>query len=130
MSDVLLTDLLLDNSNDLGETTTGDLTTVSGSANVQQALVRRLLRAPGALLWAPQYGGGLPLQLERINTPTQRVLAAQLGAANLAQDTRVTKASIQIGASGSRSQRVQLQIFAELSTGQSLQVSTQTQEPS
>ena len=45
---------------DLGVSAAGDLQTVSGTLRGQQRVLRRLLTNPGAYLFHPDYGAGLP----------------------------------------------------------------------
>lgn len=46
--------------NDLLVSATGDLQTVDGAVMGQQRILRRLLTNPGAYIWHPEYGAGLP----------------------------------------------------------------------
>ena len=39
---------------------TGDLASVSGDAQTQQRVIRRLCTNPGGYIWALSYGGGFP----------------------------------------------------------------------
>lgn len=45
---------------DLSVSAAGDLGVVDGSDYVQQRVIRRLSTNPGALVFHPEYGGGLP----------------------------------------------------------------------
>lgn len=45
---------------DLSDSATGDLQSVSGITRGQQRILRRLLTNPGDYIWHPDYGAGLP----------------------------------------------------------------------
>lgn len=127
--DPLLTDLKLGTDGDLVETLTGDLAVLSGVPNVRQALVRRMLCAPGELVWAPRHGGGLVTSLERLNSPAQRLLMAQLGRANLLQDRRVASAQVTVTADARTAQRVTVEITAVTITQQTLNAQSTVEAP-
>jgi hypothetical protein len=48
---------------DLGASASGDLATVDGTALGEQRVYRRLLTNPGAYIWHPDYGAGLPAKI-------------------------------------------------------------------
>jgi hypothetical protein len=52
-------DIYLDWGLDLCVSSTGDLALVSGPANINQRILRRLLTNAGDYLWSLDYGGGL-----------------------------------------------------------------------
>lgn len=56
----MLNDLTHYFSNDLNISNTGDIATVTGINRGQQRILRRLLTNPGAYIFQPQYGAGLP----------------------------------------------------------------------
>jgi len=89
IDEVLMTDISF--TDDLGVSDTGDIATVSGLANLRNAILRRILTVPGSLVHRPLYGCGL---LEMQNAPmtlsVKRQLANRL-AQQLPQDPRVTK---------------------------------------
>lgn len=60
-------DLNLPWGGDLSLTTAGDIATVDGDDLGVQRVTRRLLTAPRALLFEPEYGAGLP---QRVGDPT------------------------------------------------------------
>lgn len=127
--DPLLTDLKLGAEGDLAETPTGDLAVLSGVPNVRQALLRRMLCAPGELVWAPRHGGGLVTSLERLNSPANRLLMAQLGRANLLQDRRVASAQVTVTADARSVQRVSMEIVATTVTQQKLSIQGTVEAP-
>lgn len=51
--------------NDFEVTAAGDYLTISGLANLREAIYRRLLTRPGEYKFVPGYGVGLPLYLKR-----------------------------------------------------------------
>ena len=116
MADELLTDLSL-NGDDLAETSTGDLAVVSGAPNLAQAVLRRLIRAPGELVWAPGYGAGLTRFIEQANTPATRLVAAQLGRRSLRQDPRVDEVDVSVTA-GASPNETQVLVEGISSTGE------------
>jgi phage baseplate assembly protein W len=65
ITDALKTDISL--MGDMQVTASGDLMTVSGLNNLQQALFHRLITSPGALVHRPTYGVGI---LQYQNAPT------------------------------------------------------------
>ncbi|WP_424139355.1 hypothetical protein [Roseomonas chloroacetimidivorans] len=56
-----MTDIWHEWGRDLQWSATGDLRSVEGSEEGRQRVLRRLLTSPGANIWAPEYGAGLPL---------------------------------------------------------------------
>lgn len=61
-----MADLSLEWGGDLELTADGDLMLVDGSDETRQSIIRRLLTASGAYIWAPEYGAGLPGRIGRI----------------------------------------------------------------
>lgn len=55
-----MSDIFQNFANDLAVGASGDLLTVDGTALGQQRVLRRLLTNPGAYIWHPEYGAGLP----------------------------------------------------------------------
>lgn len=49
----------------------GDIAPVDGTDATTQRVLRRLLTAPGAYVWHPEYGAGLPLMVGSLATPEQ-----------------------------------------------------------
>lgn len=70
-------------------TIAGDLPTVSGRANLVNALSRRLATEPGALVYRPTYGCGVLSYLGAPNSPGSRADLATKVRANLLRDTRL-----------------------------------------
>lgn len=79
-------------------TPSGDLPLVTGRTNLRAALRRRFVVAPGTLVHRPEYGGGLPLYIERIaNRRIQSQLATALRR-NALRDSRIRDATITVAA--------------------------------
>jgi len=55
-----MTDLNHNWDGDLSVSVAGGLSLVQGTSATQQRILRRLLTNPGAYLWQPDYGAGLP----------------------------------------------------------------------
>ena len=55
-----MADIAHDIGSDLVIGVTGDLATSSGSENVRERVLRRLVTNPGGYIWHLDYGGGLP----------------------------------------------------------------------
>lgn len=67
----------------------GDLDTIQGLANVKEALFRRLITTPGALLHRPDYGVGIKDFQNAVNKiDTQRALALRIKE-QFERDTRI-----------------------------------------
>lgn len=113
-------DIKLTPTGDWAVSPTGDLALASGSAGTGAALLTRLLRSPGSLVWAPEYGGGLQDRLERPNTPAERGLVAQLGRANLLRDPRVGNARVVVAPHATKPHRVIVELSVSLRTGETL----------
>lgn len=74
---------------DLVVTATGDLDTISGLANVKEALYRRLVTRPGSLIHRPNYGVGIQdFQNSLSSLEKQRELALRIQE-QFTQDPRV-----------------------------------------
>lgn len=54
---------------DVDRTITGALATVTGTAQGEQRVLRRLLTNPGDYIWHLDYGAGLPRYVGRLNRP-------------------------------------------------------------
>jgi phage baseplate assembly protein W len=64
---------------DLVATATGDIDLVDGLGNVKAALYRRLLTIPGSLIHRPNYGVGIKLYQNSVNTlATRRKIATAI----------------------------------------------------
>lgn len=62
-------------SGDLSAASTGDLSTIDGSARNQQRVLRRLMTNPGDYAQHPDYGAGLPQQIGLVfDAPKLRAL--------------------------------------------------------
>lgn len=78
ITDALLTDISL--FGDMAVASNGDLQTVSGLANVQQALLHRLMTVPGSLVHKPTYGIGIGrFQNAPTSLQTQQNIAQLIG---------------------------------------------------
>jgi hypothetical protein len=74
---------------DYQATPSGDLATDSGQTNLQNALFRRLITSPGAIIHRPNYGVGVKdFQNKAATLPNQRELARRINEQFL-QDARV-----------------------------------------
>lgn len=77
ITEVLGTDLA--HSKDLVRSSTGDLDTINGLANLKQALFHRLITVPGSLVHRPLYGVGIQTYQNAVNSlATQRQLALRI----------------------------------------------------
>jgi hypothetical protein len=97
-------DLALPWQDDLAWSLTGDLATVGGTVWGQQRVIRRLLTAPGAYIWHPTYGAGLPEKIGSLATDaeiTAIVLAQMLMEDAVAQSpppsVKVTRPQFGVG---------------------------------
>lgn len=89
-------ELPVDEGEDFATTTSGDLAVVAGRPNLDEAVRRRAVTAPGTMTHRPAYGGGLPLFVERLDSSAARSeLATQLRRSVL-QDPRVADASVRV----------------------------------
>lgn len=89
LSDILLTDLA--HKKDLIPTAGGDLSTLSGLANLKDALYCRLITEPGSLVHRPLYGVGIKRYQNTLNRlSNQRKLASAIED-NFQRDDRVEK---------------------------------------
>ena len=79
-------DLALSYGGDLSVAANGDLATVDADAWTQQRTLRRLLTNPGAYIWQPGYGGGLP---RLIGTPVSLGQIQGIVSEQMAQETAV-----------------------------------------
>ena len=61
-----MADLYCDWQGDLVLTPSGDLMLADGNQMVEQHIIRRLLTAVRAYVWAPGYGAGLPQRIGRV----------------------------------------------------------------
>lgn len=60
---------------DISVNNTGDLLSVAGTTRSQQRLLRRLLTNPGAYIFHPDYGAGLPAKVgDTLDMPKLRAL--------------------------------------------------------
>lgn len=87
INDALKTDISL--MGDMMVTSGGDLATVSGLANVQQALWHRLITIPGSLVHRPTYGIGIGLYQNDIGSFANQQKIATVIQDQFAQDPRV-----------------------------------------
>lgn len=85
--EIYLTDIL--HRKDFVRTTSGDLETVTGRANLKQAIFRRIMTTKGTIVHRPNYGVGLKqYQNELMTLDQQRALSARIDD-QLPQDDRV-----------------------------------------
>ncbi len=87
-TDVYLTDLDL-TGGVLSLNSNGDLKTISGRANLRQALNNRIQTDPMELLFHPDYGCQARKLLGTVNGPTAVVLAAQYVKSAVQSDNRI-----------------------------------------
>jgi phage baseplate assembly protein W len=85
-------DLLLQNGQ-ITESPSGDIQTVSGSANLVQAVHMRIGTRLAELVWHPTYGCRVWELLGRSNTPLNQQLAAAWVASSVRSDPRIAKVS-------------------------------------
>lgn len=128
-TDVLKTDIAIGTEGDLGLSATGDLASAGGLQNLRQAVTRRLLCARGELIWAASYGGGLVTQLERSNSPAQRLLMAQLARANCLQDSRVKAVTVAVTSEARRPQQVTVSVKVTAQTDETTKNSFTLETP-
>lgn len=89
LNEILLRDLA--HNGDLVKTAGGDLATQEGLANLQDALLDRLVTEPGSLVHRPEYGVGIKRYQNKLNRiANQRSLALAIDA-NFQRDPRVEK---------------------------------------
>ncbi len=88
--DVFKTDVLLDEDGFLSITENGDLATVSGVANLTQALENALDTDQGELLYHPEYGYLGRRLLGQKNGPTAGMLAARYAKQTVSADSRIS----------------------------------------
>ncbi len=87
LDDLLRTDIA--HKGDLVLTASGDLDTITGLANVKEALFRRMVTNPGALAHRPNYGVGIKNYQNAVNSiSVQRELAGKIQE-QFEQDPRV-----------------------------------------
>lgn len=87
------------NNDEIGDTqptATGDWPTVAGRPNLHAALRRRLITAPGEMVSQPDYGGGLPLYVGALNSPTDRASLANEARLNVMRDPRLDAALVTV----------------------------------
>lgn len=89
VDDPFLTDTYLDYDGQLVIDDNGDLATVSGTANLKQALDIRVVVEKKTLLFHPEYGCYVPALVGRINRPSLGQLAAFYVRSALLEDPRV-----------------------------------------
>lgn len=87
ITDSLKTDIYL--QGDMKITSGGDLALVSGLANVQQALLHRLITVPGTLVHKPSYGIGIQSFQNDIASFANQQKLTQLIQDQFTQDPRV-----------------------------------------
>lgn len=87
--DLFLTDIALTNGR-LGANANGDIATVSGYANLNQALTNRLNTPRGALMMHPKYGSLHQRMKGVANGPTQGVLTAKYAQGAVKADPRIS----------------------------------------
>lgn len=89
--DVFKTDVLLDSDGFLSITEGGDIATVSGSANLVQALENALNTDQGELIYHGSYGYLGRRLLGSKNGPTAGMLAARYAKQTVSADTRIAQ---------------------------------------
>jgi LysM repeat protein len=82
-------DLSLDASGNLSSDDTGDMNTVAGVANLQQALSNRLDTELGELIYYPNYGNVLIDYIGTVNNSALAILSNQKISSTLLEDPRV-----------------------------------------
>lgn len=78
-------------------TLTGDWPSIAGRANLHAAVRRRLVTAPGQLVHRPEYGGGLPLFVGTLASPSERARLAAGARGNLLRDPRIGAVQVGVG---------------------------------
>lgn len=86
-------DLLLDDNGNLASDLTGDLSGVSGIANLRQALSDRLKTEVGELVYYPYYGNPLIDYIGTLNGSSLAIIANDRVSKSLLQDPRVDSVS-------------------------------------
>lgn len=87
INEILLTDIQF--QNDFVKSTSGSLQTISGLANLKQALFSRLITVPGTLVHRPTYGVGLKNYQNALSSFTQQTILANKIQEQFLQDPRV-----------------------------------------
>lgn len=83
-------------SGEIVVTPAGDTPTLSGRANLAEALKRRMATEPGALVHRPTYGCGLLARIGQANNPGGRADLATLIRRNLLQDKRLKDCAVTV----------------------------------
>lgn len=78
-------------------TLTGDWPSIAGRANLHAAVRRRLVTAPSQLVHRPEYGGGLPLFVGVLSSPSERARLAAGARQNLLRDPRIGTVQVGVG---------------------------------
>jgi hypothetical protein len=76
---------------DFGVTSTGDLDRIAGLANYREAVMRRILTSPGAIIHRPKYGVGLKNYVNGINSLSRQQNLALKIQEQLLDDPRTEK---------------------------------------
>jgi|GEM_PF-6186304 len=79
-------------------TASGDLQLVTGEASVAQAMRRRTMTVPGSLVHRPDFGAGLPADIERSSSPGARAELAARIRLQANQDPRVSDVAVAVSA--------------------------------
>ncbi len=113
LTDAFGTDIA--HNGDLVRTSGGDVATVTGLANMEQALFHRLITVPGTLIHRPTYGVGAPLYQGAISSFAAQQKFAQNIKEQFLQDPRVLAVtSISISTNDSNPQQTLVKVFVTL----------------
>lgn len=122
--DVFKTDVLLDDDGFFAVTAGGDLATVSGVANLTQALENALDTDQGELIYHPSYGYRGRRLLGTKNSPTAGLLAARYAKQTVAADSRIS--SVQSSTATVSGNVIATVVEAETVVGTKVPISTTT----
>ncbi len=99
---------------DLQKSPSGDLATVTGIANLKQALFQRLITVPGTLVHRPTYGCGVPLFSGRLSSFSVQQRLAAIIQEQFKQDPRVEDVkSVSITANDTEPQLTLVRVFVK-----------------
>jgi phage baseplate assembly protein W len=118
-NEVYGTDIALTNGL-LGGTSTGDFATVTGRANLRQALKNRVETQQGELVYHARYGSLLKTLIGKVSVPAQQLLAASTAKGAVLADPRI--ASVDKAIATVNGDVVNVNIEAIPVVGQSIQV--------
>lgn len=80
----------------LALTVTGDVQSVAGRENLRKAVRCRAVTVQGELVHRPEYGGDLPLYVERASTPAGRAALANALRRGAFRDDRLKDVAVEV----------------------------------